>query len=75
MNQTWIFFSVKDFETSLKNNHLNQLFSLNEQFNKSQFKSIASLQLRKDYWIYFVVLALIFIILEIIIIKYYEKSN
>ena len=69
------FFSVKDFETSLKNNHLNQLFSLNEQFNKSQFKSIASLQLRKDYWIYFVVLALIFIILEIIIIKYYEKSN
>ena len=69
------FFSVKEFETSLKNNHLNQLFSLNEQFNKSQFKSIASLQLRKDYWIYFVVLALIFIILEIIIIKYYEKSN
>lgn len=69
------FFSVKDFETSLKNNHLNQLFSLNEQFNKTQIKSIASLQLRKDYWIYFVVLALIFIILEIIIIKYYEKSN
>ncbi len=69
------FFSVKDFETSLKNNHLNQLFSLNEQFNKTQLKSIASLQLRKDYWIYFVVLALIFIILEIIIIKYYEKSN
>ena len=69
------FFSVKDFKTSLKNNHLNQLFSLNEQFNKTQLKSIASLQLRKDYWIYFVVLALIFIILEIIIIKYYEKSN
>ena len=69
------FFSVKDFETSLKNNHLNQLFSLNEQFNKTQLKSIASLQSRKDYWIYFVVLALIFIILEIIIIKYYEKSN
>ena len=69
------FFSVKDFKTSLKNNHLNQLFSLNEQFNKTQIKSIASLQLRKDYWIYFVVLALIFIILEIIIIKYYEKSN
>ena len=69
------FFSLKDFKTSLKNNHLNQLFSLNEQFNKTQIKSIASLQLRKDYWIYFVVLALIFIILEIIIIKYYEKSN
>ena len=69
------FFSVKDFKTSLKNNHLNQSFSLNEQFNKTQLKSIASLQLRKDYWIYFVVLALIFIILEIIIIKYYEKSN
>ncbi|MEC9160210.1 MAG: BatA domain-containing protein [Bacteroidota bacterium] len=69
------FFSVKDFETSLKNNELNQLFSLNEQFNKTQIKNIASLQARKDYWIYFVVLALIFIILEIIIIKYYEKSN
>ena len=69
------FFSIKDFETSLKNNELNQLFSLNEQFNKTQIKNIASLQARKDYWIYFVVMALIFIILEIIIIKYYEKSN
>ena len=69
------FFSLKDFETSLKNNELNQLFSLNEQFNKTQIKNIASLQARKDYWIYFVVMALIFIILEIIIIKYYEKSN
>ena len=32
-----------------------------------------TLQSQKDYWIYFIVLALIFIILEIIIIKYYEK--
>ena len=66
-------FQFKDFTSSLEKNNQDSFFKLvrsNQMDNKRADFAIPS---QKDYWLYFIVLALIFIILEILIIKYYEK--
>ena len=66
-------FQFKDFTSSLEKNNQDSFFKLVRSNQMDNKRADFTIQSQKDYWIYFIVLALIFIILEILIIKYYEK--
>ena len=66
-------FQFKDFTSSLEKYNQNSFFKLVRSNQMDNKREDFTMQSQKDYWIYFIVLALIFIILEILIIKYYEK--
>ena len=66
-------FQFKDFNSSLEKYDQNSLFKLLRSNQIDNKREDFTMQRQKDYWIYFIILALIFIILEILIIRYYEK--
>ena len=66
-------FQFKDFTSSLEKNNQDSFFKLVRSNQMDNKRADFTIQSQKDYWIYFIVLALIFIILEILIIKHYEK--
>ena len=66
-------FQFKDFTSALEKNNQDSFFKLVRSNQMDNKRADFAIQSQKDYWIYFIVLALIFIILEILIIKYYEK--
>lgn len=66
-------FQFNDFTSLLEKYDQNSFFKLVRSNKMDDNREYFTVQSQKDYWIYFIVLALIFIILEIIIIKYYEK--
>ena len=66
-------FQFNDFTSLLEKYDQNSFFKLVRSNKMDDKREYFTVQSQKDYWIYFIVLALIFIILEIIIIKYYEK--
>ena len=66
-------FQFKDFNSSLEKYDQNSLFKLLRSNQIDNKREDFTMQSQKDYWIYFIVLALIFIILEILILRYYEK--
>ena len=67
-------FQFKDFNSSLEKYDQHSFFKLIKSNKIDSEKEDFKMQRQKDYWIYFIILALIFIILEILIIRYYEKS-
>ncbi len=66
-------FQFKDFTSSLEKNNQDTFFKLVRSNQMDNKRADFTIQSQKDYWIYFIVLALIFVILEILIIKHYEK--
>ena len=66
-------FQFNDFTSSLEKNNQDSFFKLVRSNQMDKKRADFTIQSQKDYWIYFIVLALIFIILEILIIKHYEK--
>lgn len=66
-------YQFNDFTSLFDKYDQNSFFKLVRSNQMDDKREYFTMQSKKDYWIYFIVLALIFIILEIIIIKYYEK--
>ncbi len=66
-------FEFDDFKSLIEENEIASLVTLYKSNDVNNSVDHLSIPKHNDYWMYFIVLAFIFVILEILIIRYYEK--